>query len=317
LKFTVTGCAGFIGSNLVDKLLESGSEVFGIDNFSTGKKYFLSKALKNNKFIFIEDNLNQIQKYKKFVKESKAVFHLAANADVRYGLNHPLKDLQENTVNTCSLLETMREVDVKNIVFASTGSVYGENKQIPTKEDCPFPTQTSLYGASKIAAESFISAYCEGYSFNAVACRFVSLMGPRYTHGHVFDFVKSLKSNPKVLTILGDGTQFKSYFHVEDCLEALILFANQLNTKILGFLPINLGTEEGITVKDSAKIICNTLGLDPRFEFTGGKQGWIGDNPIIQLDISRAKSLGWKPKFKIKESIKDTTIWIDQYEEII
>ena len=151
-------------------------------------------------------------------------------------------------------------MDIKNIIFASTGSVYGESSQIPTSETCPFPTQTSLYGASKLAAEGLISAYCEGFGFNSAACRFVSLMGPRYTHGHVFDFVGSLIKRPESLEILGDGTQFKSYFHVNDCMAAMINFAEKLlNKELKGFNVINLGTEEGISVTNSAKIICKHL----------------------------------------------------------
>ncbi len=309
----VTGCAGFIGSNLVDNLLEKGFKVYGLDNFSTGRKVFLENALNNNNFFLIEDEMNAIKKYKNQIKECNIVFHLAANADVRFGLNHPSRDLEENTINTFYLLEAMRIADVKNLIFASTGSVYGESKQIPTSEICPFPTQTSLYGASKIAAESFISAYCEGFNFNAVACRFVSLMGPRYTHGHVFDFVKRLKKDPSVLTILGDGKQFKSYFHVEDCINAMLLFSSNLNLRLKGFNPINLGTDEGISVTKSAKIICETLGFQPEFKYTGGKQGWVGDNPIIQLDISKAKSFGWQPKYRIEESISITAKWVNSF----
>ncbi len=306
----VTGCAGFIGSNLVDALLVKGFKVYGLDNFSTGRRSFLESALKNSNFYLIEDEMKEINKYKNQLSECSTVFHMAANADVRFGLNHPSKDLEENTINTFHLLEAMRSVDVRNMIFASTGSVYGENKQIPTSESCPFPIQTSLYGASKVAAESFISAYCEGYDFSAVACRFVSLMGPRYTHGHVYDFVKSLQKDPRVLTILGDGKQFKSYFHVDDCINAMLLFASNLNKNIKGFLPINLGTEEGITVSESAKIICDTLGFEPEFKYTGGRQGWVGDNPVIQLDISTAKSFGWNPLYGIKESIRNTAEWV-------
>lgn len=313
MKYTVTGCAGFIGSNLVDKLLQQDCEVIGIDNLSTGRNEFLETASINKNFTFVNEDICRIENYKKLLEGSHTVFHMAANADVRFGLKHPMKDLQENTINTCNLLEAMRSVDVKNIIFASTGSVYGENKQIPTLEFCPFPIQTSLYGASKVAAEAFISAYCEGFEFNAVACRFVSLMGPRYTHGHVYDFVKSLKKDPHQLLILGDGKQFKSYFHVDDCVNGMILFSSLFKKILKGFTPINLGTEEGITVAESAQIISNAVGLNPIYKFTGGKQGWIGDNPIIQLDISRAKELGWHPKKSIKESIKQTAQWVYRY----
>ncbi len=310
-KVLITGCAGFIGSNLVDKLLIDNNEVVGIDNFSTGKQQFLIEANKNENFKLITDDLKNIENYISEIEGVEIVFHMAANADVRFGLNHPDKDLKENTINTFKVLEAMRKSQVKNIIFASTGSVYGEAEIIPTPENCPFPIQTSLYGASKLAAEGLISAYCEGYEFNAVACRFVSLMGPRYTHGHVVDFVKSLKNNEGSLTILGDGTQYKSYFHVYDCMNAMImLYYKLLNNEIKGFLPLNLGTNEGITVKESAELICQTLGYSPKFNFTGGNKGWIGDNPKIELDIRRALKLGWKTEFTIKESIVDTAKWV-------
>ncbi len=310
MKVTVTGCAGFIGSNLVDKLLSNKHQVIGIDNFSTGKMEFISNAINNDKFTLIQDDIKNIDSIKDSMLNTDIIFHMAANADVRFGLNHPSKDLNENTLNTFKLLEVMRNLSIKNIIFASTGSVYGENQEIPTSENCPFPVQTSLYGASKLAAEAFIAAYCEGFEINAAVCRFVSLMGPRYTHGHVVDFVQSLKNDPKNLTILGDGNQYKSYFHVNDCMNAMILLAKQIGKNIKGFYPINLGTEDGITVKESAEIICKTLGYEPKFNFTGGKQGWIGDNPTIQLDISKAKSIGWEPKYSIKQSIEDTAKWV-------
>ena len=305
MKFLVTGCAGFIGSNLVDKLLSLNYEVIGIDNFSTGKNFFLLEALKNKDFTLINSDLNQIDQHKASLKGIDLVYHLAANADVRFGFDHPFKDLNENTINTLKLLEVMRILDIKNIIFSSTGAVYGDAKVIPTKEDYSFPIQTSLYATSKVAAEGLISSYCERYKFNAAACRFVSLMGPRYTHGHVVDFVNSLKKDNTKLTILGNGKQYKSYFHVDDCINALILLFKKLESNaIKGFFPINLGTEDGIKVEDSAKIICETLNVQPKFIFTGGERGWVGDNPNIQLDISKAKQLGWKPCYTIKESIK-------------
>ncbi len=311
MKITVTGCAGFIGSTIVDELLKNGHYVFGIDNFSTGKKDFLEKAFLNDKFYLVKDDIKNIKKYYKDIKGSDVVFHMAANADVRFGLNHPSKDLEENTINTFNVLETMRLSNVKKLIFASTGSVYGEASIIPTPEDCPFPIQTSLYGASKLAAEGLIAAYCEGYGFSAVACRFVSLMGPRYTHGHVVDFVKSLKKDSNTLKILGDGSQYKSYFHVKDCMEAMLLLSDKLSDdEIKGFLPLNLGTKEGIRVKDSAKIICESLGYNPEFIFSGGNKGWIGDNPSIELKIDTANKLGWYPKKSIRESIAETAKWV-------
>ncbi len=315
MKYVVTGCAGFIGSTLVDSLLEKGNHVVGIDNFSTGRKDFLSKANQNDNFLLVENDLKNIKQYSEVLENAGMVFHFAANADVRFGLNHPSKDLHENTYNTFLLLEAMRKVNINNLIFASTGSVYGETEIIPTPETCPFPIQTSLYGASKVAAEGFISAYCEGFSFNAAVCRFVSLMGPRYTHGHVVDFVESLKKDSTKLKILGDGSQFKSYFHIDDCIRAMLILSEKITKKeIKGFFPINLGTEEGISIKDSASIIISELGFKTELFFTGGRQGWIGDNPIIQLDINKAKKLGWEPNYSIEKSIRNTAKWV--YENL-
>lgn len=313
MRILVTGCAGFIGSNTVDFFLNKGYDVLGIDNFSTGKKRFLKKAYQNSRFKFLCEDLSNKDSYIDFFEDVNTVIHLAANADVRDGLKHPTKDIKENLINTSNVLEAMRLKKVKNIIFSSTGSVYGEAKQIPTPEDCSFPVQTSLYGASKIAAEGLISSYCEGYGFNGIALRFVSLLGPRYTHGHVFDFVKSLKINKKVLKILGDGSQDKSYFHVSDCVNAIDYFASCMQSNLKGFHTINLGTSESIKVSESALLICQTLDLNPVFEYTGGRQGWIGDNPIIKLDISKANMLGWFPKFGIRESIQETTKWVNAY----
>ena len=314
MKILLTGCAGFVGSNLLDNLIKKGHYVIGIDNLSTGKIDFINEYFEKNNFKFFQSDLREIRNLMDELKDIEMVYHLAANADVRFGLSQPTKDLNQNTVNTCILLELMRELGIKNIMFASTGSIYGNTKEIPTTENCSFPTQTSLYGASKIAAEGFLSAYCEGYEFNAVSCRFVSLMGPRYTHGHVFDFVESLIKDSKKLKILGDGKQYKSYFHVSDCINAMIILTEKIfNGSIKGYLPVNLGTEESITVENSASIICKVLNKKPKFIFTGGRQGWIGDNPRIQLDISRAKSFGWIPKIDIYSSIEETTLWVYDY----
>ena len=312
----ITGCAGFIGSTVCDYFLSKGVKITGIDNFSTGKEIFLKKAIKNNLFNFIKADLKDKEIYTPFLKNVDLVIHLAANADVRRGLDHPTKDLLENVFNTSNILEAMRKNDVRNIIFSSTGSVYGEADILPTPENCPFPIQTSLYGASKIAAEGLISSYCEGYGFNSVTLRFVSLLGPRYTHGHVFDFVSKLKKDSSKLDILGDGNQDKSYFHVLDCVDAIQIFCEKIiSQSINGFNVFNLGTRESIKVKDSAKIICETLKLNPEFHFSGGYQGWIGDNPIIKLDISKANLYGWEPKRTIKSSIIETAIWVNSYLE--
>ena len=305
-KILVTGCAGFIGSNLVNFLLKKKYQVVGLDNLSTGKKEFLNDAIKNKHFIFHKVDLfkNDIKKY---FKNVETVFHLAANADVRFGLKYRNKDIQQNIIVTHNILEAMLKHKVKKIAFSSTGSVYGESDQIPTKENCPFPIQTSLYGASKLSAESIISAYCEGYNIKSYLFRFVSILGEKYSHGHVYDFIKQLKRDKNKLKVLGDGNQRKSYLNIEDCLEAMHVAMKYYKSNIN---IINLGTDEYCTVKDSIKTICKIMRVKPKIKYKGGKRGWIGDNPFIYLDTSKIRATGWKPKFTIKDSIEITSNYL-------
>ncbi len=307
MKCIVTGAAGFIGSNLVDRLLGLGHSVVGIDNFATGRRESLSQALNNPSFALLEADLLVPDSWKSSLSEANAVFHLAANADVRFGLQHPRKDLEQNTIATFNVLEAMRENGVKHIVFASTGSVYGEPEIFPTPENAPFPVQTSIYGASKLACEGLIQAYCEGYGFNGCIFRFVSILGERYTHGHVFDFYKSLKQDPAVLNVLGDGTQRKSYLYVQDCVDAMLFGLGEIS----GVRIYNLGTDEYVSVNQSIEVICKHMGVSPALEYAGGPRGWVGDSPFIFLDCRRIKSLGWKPKLTIREAIIRTLKFFD------
>lgn len=314
MKYLVTGCAGFIGSNLVDKLLLSGFEVIGIDNFSTGNKKFLTNAITSKKFNLIEGDLLDSELLKSSMDGVDAVFHLAANADVRFGTNHPGRDLEQNTIATFNLLEAMRSKNVKKILFSSTGSVYGESTQIPTKEDGPFPLQTSLYGASKLAGEGLIAAYCEGFEFQSWIFRFVSILGNRYTHGHVFDFYRNLKDDPHNLKVLGNGLQKKSYLHVEDCIDAILLAFKASNNKVNLF---NLGVNDYCEVNDSIGWICSELGLKPKIHYSGGDRGWIGDNPFIYLDTKRITKLGWTPNHSIKDGIISTVRFLQNNEWVL
>src|SRR5262245_60383296 len=214
----VTGAAGFIGSNLVDRLLELGHDVVGYDNFSTGQRRFLERAEGNSRFRLVEGDTLAADCLASAIAGCDTVFHLAANADVRFGTEHPRKDLEQNTIATFNVLEAMRAHDIRRIAFSSTGSIYGEPAVFPTPETAPFPVQTSLYGASKLAGEGLIQAYCEAYGMRGWIFRFVSILGDRYTHGHVYDFCKQLLDHPDRLAVLGDGHQKKSYLHVQDCL---------------------------------------------------------------------------------------------------
>jgi UDP-glucose 4-epimerase len=202
VKAVVTGAAGFIGSNLTDRLLAAGHQVTGFDNFSTGRPEFLENARQSPEFRLVEGDLLDCAALQRAIAGADAVFHLAANADVRRGPDHPRKDLEQNTIATSNVLEAMRAGGVRRIVFASTGSVYGEPEVFPTPEAAPFPVQTSLYAASKLAAEGMIAAYAAAYGFQAWIFRFVSILGERYSHGHVFDFYRQLLDHPDRLDVL-------------------------------------------------------------------------------------------------------------------
>ncbi len=299
----ITGCAGFIGSTLVDRLLAGGHQVTGIDNFSTGQRRFLEGALAHPNFRLVEIDLLDLDSLKLAFAGGEVVFHLSANADVRFGTEHPRKDLEQNTIATYNVLEAMRANGIKKIAFSSTGSVYGDAPVVPTPEDGPFPIQTSLYGASKAAGEGLIAAYCEGFGFQSWIFRFVSILGERYTHGHVFDFYQKLKADPSRLPVLGNGRQRKSYLYIQDCIDAILLAMDKAGDKVNIF---NLGVDGYCEVNDSIGWICAELGVKPQLEYSGGDRGWIGDNPFILLDTKKIQSLGWKPKFGIRDGVIKT-----------
>lgn len=302
-KFLVTGCAGFIGSNLIENLLKTKNHVVGVDNLSTGKKKFINKNLKNENFKFYKLDLLDLNKLKKISKNVDTIFHLAANADVRHGFNKPYKDLEQNIIVTHNILENMRVNKIRKIVFTSTASVYGDTNKFPTKEDTFIYRQTSLYGASKISCESLITAYCEGYGMECWIFRLVSNLGKNYTHGHVFDFTKAYLKKKKILNILGDGSQNKSYLHVDDCVRALLLPLYKKRKKIN---ILNLGNPLSLSVKQSLKVILKKLNWSPVLKFEKKKQGWIGDNPKIILDIREINKIGWRPQIKIKDAVEKT-----------
>ena len=314
MKAFVTGAAGFVGSNLVDALLLRGDTVVGYDNFSTGFQEFLAGAMRSSKFELLRGDLLDTSRLTSAVNGCDIVFHLAANADVRFGTDHPMLDLEQNTTGTFRILEAMRATGVRRIVFSSTGSVYGETTVIPTPENAPFPVQTSLYGASKVACEGLISAYSEGFGFQGLVFRFVSILGPRYTHGHIVDFYRQLRSDPLHLLILGDGRQKKSYLHISDCIAAILTAVEKSQVKYDVF---NLGTDEYCEVNDLVGWIASELQLDPIRKYTGGQRGWIGDNTFILLDCRRMRALGWRPHHTIENSVRETTRWIRSNDWIL
>jgi UDP-glucose 4-epimerase len=307
MRIFVTGAAGFVGSSLVDRLLSADHDVVGFDNLSTGFRRFLDGATASPRFRFVEGNVLDLAALTEAMRGAEFVFHLSANADVRFGTEHPRKDLEQNTIATFNVLEAMRANGVRRVAFSSTGSVYGEASQIPTPEDARFPVQTSLYGASKLAGEGLIAAYCEGFGFQGYIFRFVSIMGERYTHGHVVDFYKQLLAKPGELYILGNGKQRKSYLYVQDCIDAMLHAIARADQKINVF---NLGCDEYCEVNDSVKWITQRLGLSPELKYSGGDRGWIGDNPFIFLDCQKIRALGWQPRLTIRQGVERTLDWL-------
>jgi len=303
----VTGGAGFIGSNLVDRLLASGHRVTVYDNFTTGRRRFLDAASAAAGFRLVEGDLHDTRALTDAMAGQQFVFHFAANADVRFGTQHPRRDLEQNTIATQNVLEAMRLQGVRRIAFASTGSVYGEPRIFPTPEDAPFPVQTSLYGASKLASEGLIAAYCAGFGFQAHIFRFVSILGERYTHGHIFDFYKKLTADPRHIEVLGNGRQRKSYLDVQDCIDAILTALERARDPVNIF---NLGTQDHCTVDDSLGWISAALGVAPERRYTGGERGWVGDSPFIFLDTARIRSLGWEPRWTIREGVLRTLAFL-------
>lgn len=301
-RFIVTGGAGFIGSHMVDALVERGAKVTVVDDFSTGYREFVSR---HENATLVEGDLLDGPFLDRTFAGHDFVFHFAANADVKDGLLHPRKDVEQNTLATHNVLEAMRANGIKSIAFSSTGSAYGEQSIIPTPEDAPFPIQTSLYGASKVACEGLLTAYAFGYGFRAFIYRFVSMLGPRYTHGHVIDFYRKLLADPTRMEVLGNGKQKKSYLHVSDCIRAMLTIVEK--SKAPDDVHVyNIGHTDWLEVNQSIAIICRELKVSPKLEYTGGERGWVGDSPKILLDTKRLRGLGWTETFTVEQSVIDT-----------
>lgn len=306
----VTGGAGFIGSSLADRLLKDGVEVVVYDDYRSGRQEFLESASSQGGCEIVDADTLDTERLTDAMNGCDTVFHLQANADVRHGLSHPLLDNEQNVMATVSVLEAMRASGAGRIAFSSTGSVYGEPALVPTPETCDFPIQTSLYGASKVGAEGVISSYCHAYGFTGAVFRFVSVLGERYTHGHVIDFYRSLRDDPNSLTVLGDGRQRKSYLYIADCIDGML--AGLGATPESDFGVFNLGTDETICVDDSVALITARMGVSPAITHTGGTRGWPGDSPLIHLDCSRLRATGWEPSCSIEEAIVRTVRWLDE-----
>jgi UDP-glucose 4-epimerase len=306
-KVLVTGGAGFIGSHLVDALMTRGAKVCVFDNLSTGTQQNIKQWLNNPNFTFIKGDLLKPTDLKKLEEEHyDLVFHLAANPEVRIGLTNPHIHFQQNIVATHNLLESLRKTkNTPTIIFTSTSTVYGEPTKMPTLEDYAPLKPISTYGASKLACEAIISAYAYTYDFKAIIIRLANIVGPRSKHGVIYDFIQKLKANPKELEILGDGTQNKSYLHINDCVEAMLLGLEKTKNQVEIY---NIGSEDQTTVKTIAEIVTKGMKLkNVKSKFTGGVdggRGWKGDAKNMLLDISKLKGLGWKPKLNSEQAIR-------------
>ncbi|MHA1579192.1 MAG: SDR family NAD(P)-dependent oxidoreductase [Candidatus Freyarchaeota archaeon] len=307
-KALVTGGAGFIGSHLVDRLVEMGCDVVVLDNLSNSSLEYLQDYIDRGLVEFVEGDVRDFETVESCVEGSSLVFHFAAQYDVRRSVSDPLYDFDVNVHGIINILEAMRKKEVLNIVFASSGgTLYGLAEAFPTPETYP-PQPISPYGASKAAAEMYISAYCACYGLCGVSLRYANIIGPRSLHGVIFDFYQKLKNEPRSLQILGDGKQKKSYMDVSDCIDASLYATERVGS---GFNIFNIGSEEWVTVNYIAKVVISELKLrDVELSYTGGEQGWTGDVSLMLLDISKLKSLGWKPKMRIDEAIRRYVKWL-------
>ncbi|HEY3420068.1 MAG TPA: NAD-dependent epimerase/dehydratase family protein [Methanomassiliicoccales archaeon] len=310
-RIFVTGCAGFIGSHMVDALLRNGNEVVGVDNLSAGKMEFLTEAQRSDRFRFVKLDLlkNDIAPA---MEGCDAVFHFAANPDVRQGPSNTRTHFEQNIEATFRVLEAMKELKVKNIAFPSTSTIYGEATQIPTREDYGPLVPISIYGASKLACEALISSYAYTFDMEAVIYRFANVVGSRSTHNVLHDFIHKLEKDSSRLEILGvePGTN-KSYVHVSDCVDGMLTGAKKATSKVEIY---NIGSEDTLDVKGIADSVVNGMKLgNVRYDWTGGVQGgrgWIGDVKLMRLDVEHLKSKGWSPRFNSSQSIHKAVLEI-------
>ena len=302
----VTGGAGFIGSHLVDELMRRGCRVVVFDNLSSGSVENISRWLGHRGFTFIQGDLLDVGETYRAVGDADVVFHLAANPEVRVGSVSPEVHYRQNVEATFNLLEAVRRSrSVETFVFTSSSTVYGEPRRIPTPENYSPLEPISVYGASKLACEALITSYAHTYGFRAVIYRLANIVGPRSRHGVIYDFIRKLRSNPRELEILGDGTQTKSYLYVSDCVEAMLLGLEKADGQVEVF---NVGSEDQLNVKKIAEIVVREMGLENvNFRLTGGVdggRGWKGDVKNMLLDVGKLKSLGWKPRYNSEESVR-------------
>ena len=301
MKYFITGGAGFIGSHLVDRLISTGA-VTVYDNLSSGKREFISQHLDNPNFNFIQADILDRGQLSAAIKGSDVVLHMAFNPDVRLGQHDTAADLNQGTIATYNVLEAMRRQGIGKIIFASSSVVYGETSGEPVSENHGPLQPISLYGAAKLASEGLITAFCHLFNMQAWVFRFANVVGPRTTHGVIYDFIHKLKTNAEELEILGDGKQSKSYIYVSDCVDGVLYGHQHSDGQVNVF---NLGNHDMVDVTTIGRILLEQMGLpEVKLKYTGGSRGWPGDVPRICLETSRMEKLGWKPKYSSEEAIR-------------
>jgi len=306
VKIVVTGAAGFIATNLLPRLLEAGHHVHGIDNYFLGKREFLARSTSNPNFHFDEFDLLHRERVEEMFQQLRPdlVWHLAANSDISFGTKYTDFDLKGGTLVTYNILEAMRLAGTKELIFSSSGSIYGEPNVMPTPEDYGPILPISLYAASKVACETLITAFASNYGIRSWIYRFGNIAGPFPTHGVIYDFVLKLRRDPTRLEILGDGRQSKPYVHVEDCLDGMMFGYERSKETVNCF---NLAVDGATSVNEIAQWTIEGMGLDPkrvRIDYTGGSRGWPGDVPQVRLDTRRMEALGWRPKMTSAEAVR-------------
>jgi len=309
MRVLVTGGAGFIGSHLVDKLMELGHSVRVLDDLSAGSLDNIERWLNHENFEFIKGDMRNPEVVKEAVNGVDVVFHLAANPEVRIGSQSPELLYETNVLITYNLLNAMRNSSAKYLVFTSSSTVYGDASVIPTPEDYAPLEPISVYGGAKLAAEALISGYAHTFGFRALIFRLANIIGERSNHGVIYDFINKLRKNPEELEILGDGTQRKSYLHVSDTIEGMLKVFEHFRGSVETVDFYNIGNDDWITVREIAEIVSGEMGLKPRFRFTGGVdggRGWRGDVKFMRLSIEKAKKTGWRPRLTSYEAVRRT-----------
>ncbi|MBN2157322.1 MAG: NAD-dependent epimerase/dehydratase family protein [Candidatus Lokiarchaeota archaeon] len=311
----VTGGAGFIGSHVVDKLVEANNKVIVIDNLISSSTTYLELHIQSKLITFIKGDIRDTSVFKNIDESLDYIYHFAADPNVRESVLAPLNSFDHNMQGTINILEFARRKQVKGFIFASSGgTLYGDVESFPIKES-DLLKPISPYGASKAACEMYVSAYAYSYNFKAVSLRYANIFGERSNHGVTYEFFHRLKENPNELEILGDGQQKKSYLHVSDCVEASLVIADNLNTQSKKYDYFNVGSEDWITVNDLAELLEKIMGLsNVMHTFTGGQKGWVGDVHLLLLSIQKLKALGWKPKLTFEDGLRKYVNWMESVQ---